>query len=245
MDSDARTAEEIYNSGLDYLKTFDYSRATNEFKRVEDQYPYSVWVRQATIMTAWSYYLVNQYDESVVYLNRYLSLYPGTKESAYVYYLRAMCFYERIGEINRDTSFATQAEASFRQLINFYPDSIYARDSKLKLDLVMSVLGAKSLYLGRQALAKEEWLAALNRFREVVLRYNQTNSAPEALHRLVETYLTLGLKEEAHRAGALLGFNYPNSIWYKYTYALLQQKQNKRKGKNEKATNIGASARRG
>lgn len=223
LDSDRRTAGEIYNNGLDYIYSLDYIRAIDEFKRVEDQYPYSTLTRSSVIMTAWSHYLINQFDEAIIYLDRYIGLYPGTEEAAYAHYLKAMCFYERIGEVNRDPSFALQAQASFRQLIGFFPNSIYVRDGKLKLDLVQAALAANEMYLGRQALSNNQYSAALNRFRRVILSYNRTPYTPEALHRQVEVYLLLGLTQEARRAGAFLSFNYPDSVWYKYTYDLLKQ----------------------
>ena len=223
LDSDIRSAEEIYNSGLNNIFDLSYIRAIEEFKRVEDQYPYSVLVRNAIIMVAWSHYLLNQYDEAVAFLDRYLALYPSTKETAYVYYLRSMCFYTRIGEVDRDSSFALQAQRSFRQLIGFFPNSIYARDGKFKLDLIEAALAANEMYLGRQAIADNQYDAALNRFRRVITSYNRTAYTPEALHRQVEIYLQLGLDGEAKRIGAFLSHNYGTTIWYKHTYNLLTQ----------------------
>lgn len=233
LDTNIRSAEDIYNNAVDYVLDYEYFRAIDEFKRVEDQYPYSVWVRNSIIMTAWTHYLVNQYDESVLYLDRFLSLYPGNKDSDYVYYLRAMCFYERIGEINRDPTFALQAAQSFNQLIGFFPNSIYARDGLAKLSLVQAALAANEMYLGRIAIEKNQYGAALKRFRSVIVNYNKTAYAPEALHRQVEIYLTLGIDGEARRMGAILGFNYPSSKWYKHSYDLLSQFATKATQKNE------------
>jgi outer membrane protein assembly factor BamD len=240
LDSDIRSAEEIYNNGLDYIYELDYLRAIDEFKRVEDQYPYSSWVRSAIIMTAWAHYLINQYDAAAAFLDRYISLYPGTDEIAYVYYLKAMCFYERIGEVNRDPSFALQAQANFRQLIGFFPNSVYARDGKFKLDLVEAALAATEMHLGRQALADNQYSAALNRFKRVITSYNQTAYTPEALHRQVELYTLLGLDQEALRLAAFLSFNYSDSVWYKHTYNLLKQTRI-----NEKPKKISANPKRG
>lgn len=233
LDTDIRSAEDIYNNALIYILEGEYFRGIQEFKRVENQYPYSVWVHNSIIMTAWSHYLINEYDEAIIYLDRFLSLYPGNEDSDYVYYLRAMCFYERVGEINRDPATALQAAQSFSQLIRLFPDSIYARDGLAKLELVQAALAANEMYLGRIAIDKNQYGAALNRFRSVIANYNKTAYTPEALHRQVEIYLTLGIKGEAKRVGAILGFNYPSSKWYKNSYDLLNKFSRKAAKENE------------
>jgi len=225
LDSSTRSPARVYNSGLDYLFARQYLDAISEFKRVEDQYPYSFWVQHALLMAGFTHYLINQYDQAVAFLDRFIALYPGAPEIAYAYYLRAMCFYEQIGETNRDNSSALRAQQAFQQVVGFYPNSIYTKDSLLKLDLIHAALAAHEMYVARWLMERQRYSAALNRFHRVITQYQKTAFVPEALHRRVEIYLTLGLDEEAKYSAAILGFNYPDNIWYKHSYRLLQSAQ--------------------
>ncbi len=221
--SDSRPVDRIYNSGLDYLLARDYIFAIEEFNLVEEQYPYSVWVRHALLMAGFTHYLVNQYPEAIAQFDRFIALYPGNSDAAYAYYLRAMCFYEQIGESNRDQSTALAALQAFGQVVGFFPESVYARDAQVKIALVQASLAAKEMYLGRWAMEHNQLAGALNRFQSVVANYGRSAYVAEALHRLVEVYLTLGLDNEARRAAILLGHNFPDSSWYRRSYDLLRQ----------------------
>ena len=220
--SDSRPVERIYNSGLDYLLDRDYIYAIEEFNLVEEQYPYSVWVRHSLLMAGFTHYLINQYPEAIAQFDRFIALYPGNQDAAYAYYVRAMCFYEQIGEANRDQSTALAAYQAFGQVLGFFPNSIYARDAQVKIALVQASLAAKEMYLGRWAMEHDQFAGALNRFQSVVANYGQSGYVAEALHRTVEVYLTLGLDGEARRTASLLGHNFPDSLWYKSSYALLK-----------------------
>ncbi len=222
--SDSRPVELIYNSGLDYLFDRNYISAIEEFNLVGEQYPYSVWVRHALVMAGWTHYLINQYPQAIAQLDRFIALYPGNEHVAYAYYLRAMCFYEQIGETNRDQSTALAALGAFGQVVGFFPNSIYARDAQVKISLVQASLAAKEMYLGRWAMEHNQLAGALNRFQSVVNNYGRSAYVAEALHRMVEVYLTLGLDSEARRMAGLLGHNFPDSSWYKHSYDLLREK---------------------
>ena len=213
----------MYNSGLDYLFQRNYINAIEEFERVESNYPYSVWVRHSLLMAGFTHYLINQYEEALSFIDRFISLYPGNTHISYAYYLRAMCYYEQISEYNRESSKALLAKQAFEQLVGFFPQSNYAKDALLKLDLINAVLAAREIYLGRWAMERAQFSSALNRFRNIIIQYNQTAYTPEALHRMVETYLTIGLDDEARRHAAILRFNYPESQWYDYSHQQLDR----------------------
>src|SRR5690606_18579559 len=185
------------------------------------QHPYSVWARRATLMSAYAHYKVNEYDDAILTAQRYISLHPGSKETAYAYYLVALCYYEQISDVGRDQKMTQDALASLLALVQRYPQSEYARDARIKLDLTMDHLAGKEMEIGRYYLKRHDYIAAINRFRVVVERYQTTTHVPEALHRLVEAYLSLGIKPEAQTAAAVLGYNYPGSNWYQDSYSLL------------------------
>ncbi len=216
-----RPVEQIYNKAMDYLADGSYQKAAKEFDEVERQHPYSVWARRATLMSAYAHYKVNEYDDAILTAQRYISLHPGSKETAYAYYLVALCYYEQISDVGRDQKMTQDALASLLALVQRYPQSEYARDARIKLDLTMDHLAGKEMEIGRYYLKRHDYIAAINRFRVVVERYQTTTHVPEALHRLVEAYLSLGIKPEAQTAAAVLGYNYPGSNWYQDSYSLL------------------------
>ncbi len=218
-----RPVEQIYNSAMDMMANGDFQKAAVEFDEVERQHPYSVWARRATLMSAYANYKVNEYDSAILASQRFIALHPGSKEVVYAYYLIALCYYEQISDVGRDQKMTENAMASLASLISRYPQSEYARDARLKYDLTRDHLAGKEMEIGRYYLQRHDYIAAINRFRSVLITYQTTTHVPEALHRLVECYLLLGIKPEAQTAAAILGYNYPGSDWYEDSYALLTE----------------------
>jgi outer membrane protein assembly factor BamD len=216
-----RPVDEIYNTAMDLMADESYQKAAAQFDEVERQHPYSVWARRANLMSAYAHYKVNEYDDAIVAAQRYIALHPGSKETPYAYYLIALCYYEQITDVGRDQKMTEDALQALTLLIQRYPQTEYARDARLKLDMVRDQLAGKEMEIGRYYLKKNDYIAAINRFRVVVERYQSTTHTPEALHRLVEAYLSLGIKSEAQTAAAILGYNYPGSDWYQDSYTLL------------------------
>ena len=217
-----RPVEDIYNEAMGQLGQRNFETAAKSFDEVERQHPYSVWATKAQLMAAFSWYQKNKYDEAIIALDRFIQLHPGNKDSAYAYYLKGLCYYEQISDVGRDQKMTDNALKSLQEVITRYPDSKYARDAKLKIDLARDHLAGKEMEIGRYYLSQKQYLAAIGRFRAVIEQYQVTTHVPEALHRLTEAYLGLGVKEEAQTAAAVLGYNYPGSPWYLDSYALLE-----------------------
>ncbi len=220
-----RPVEELYNAAAAALDDGDYNEATTLFEEVERQHPYSQWATRAELMAAFASYRDQRYDEAVLALDRFIELHPGNKDIDYALYLRALCFYEQISDVARDQAMTEEALDAFNILIRRFPDSEYTRDAILKRDLAQDHLAGKEMEIGRYYLTRGQVNAAINRFRTVVTDYQTTTHVPEALHRLVEAYLTLGLKGEATRVAAVMGHNYPGDQWYEDTYNLLDAEQ--------------------
>lgn len=217
-----RPVEELYNEAMDALAERDFGVAVSLFEETEQQHPYSQWATRAQLMAAYANYLANRYDQAVVALDRYISLHPGNRELlAYAYYLRALCYYERISDVARDQSTTEEALRSLEQVVRRFPDTPYARGAKLRMDLTVDHLAGKEMEIGRFYLRRGHYLAAANRFRRVTEDYQTTSHVPEALHRLVETFVSLGVVDEATRIAAVLGHNFPGSEWYRDSYALV------------------------
>jgi outer membrane protein assembly factor BamD len=217
----ARDVSSLYTAAKRTMDGGDYEQAAKLFDEVERQHPYSVWARRAQLMSAFNYYLAKKYTDAINSAQRFLTIHPGNSEAPYAQYLIAMSYYEQIDEVNRDQTTSTQASDAFGELIRRYPDTHYAADSRLKLDLIKDHLAGKEMEVGRFYQRSGQWLAATYRFRNVVDQYQTTSHAPEALERLVECYLALGVPEEAQKSGAVLGRNYPESYWYKQSLKLL------------------------
>jgi len=217
-------AEALYNQGMAALQARNISDATKFFEEVEKQHPYSAIAPQAEIMDAYAYYRGNRYDEAVSAIDHFLDLHPGNKDAAYAYYLKALCYYEQIQDVRRDQKTTQQALAALQEVVDRFPGTAYARDATLKIDLSRDHLAGKEMDIGRWYENRQEWLAAINRFRTVVEKYQTTTHVPEALERLTECYLALGVTDEAQTAAAVLGYNYPGSSWYQASYDLLNEK---------------------
>ena len=218
-----RPAENIYNEGMDQMERNDLGKARLLFQEVERQHPFSKWARRAMLMTAYANYLSADYEEAVSTAQRFISLHPGNESTPYAYYLIAMSYYDQIYDVGRDQATTTSAEAALQQVVRRYPDSDYARDALLKLELTHDHLAGKEMSVGRYYLRENQQLAAIGRFKTVVREFETTSHVEEAMHRLVEAYVSLGIIEEAKLAGSVLGYNYPNSEWYSDSYDLLQR----------------------
>lgn len=218
-----RPVEQLYNQAAAELDNRDYENAVLLFNEVERQHPYSEWARRAMVMTAFAHYQARHYDEAIEGARRYLALHPGGSEADYAYYLIAVSYFDQITDVGRDQAITEQARDAFMDVIRRFPESQYARDATVKLDMVRDQLAGKDMEVGRWYLRNNQTLAAIKRFGTVVKKYDTTSHAPEALHRLVEAYLTLGLRDQALAVGSTLGYNYPNSDWYKMSYRLLTE----------------------
>jgi outer membrane protein assembly factor BamD len=219
-----RPVDALYNEAMDALEGGEGQKAGELFDEVERQHPYSPWATKAQMLSAYSYYQGNQYDEAVAALDRYIRLHPANPDVPYAHYLKGIAFYERMTDVERDQSMTLEARTAFEQLVNRYPESSYARDARLKLDLINDHLAGKEMSVGRFYLRQGHQLAAINRFRRVVEDYQTTMHVPEALHRLAEAYTILGLDDEARRVAAILGHNYPDSDWYIDAYELVENR---------------------
>ncbi|MGD9741303.1 MAG: outer membrane protein assembly factor BamD [Dongiaceae bacterium] len=216
--------EVLYNQAFDLMQTGSFADASRMFDEVERQHPYSSWATQAQLMSAYAHYVNNEYDDAIIGLDRFIDLHPGHRSAPYAYYLKALCYYEQITDVGRDQKNTQLALESLAEVVARFPNTDYARDASLKLDLTRDHLAGKEMEIGRYYERRREYVAAINRFRTVIERYQTTTHVPEALHRLVECYLALGVNEEAQTAGAVLGFNFPGSDWYQDSYALLTNK---------------------
>lgn len=216
-----RPVGELYNDAMDSMLAGNTERAARLFDEVDRQHPYSSWAAQAQIMSAYAHYADNRYDDALATLDRFIDLHPGHSDIAYAYYLRALSYYEQIADVGRDQRMTEDAMSSLREVVDRFPDSAYARDARLKIDLARDHLAGKEMDIGRYYLRNGHYLAAINRFQVVVDEYQTTTHVPEALHRLTEAYLALGITDEAQATASVLGYNYPGSEWYVDSYALL------------------------
>ena len=218
----ARDVGTLYSTAKRRLDQGRYKEAAILFDEVERQHPYSIWARRAQIMSAFSYYLDRDYTKSIQSAQRFISVHPGNRDAPYAYYLVALSYYEQIRDVTRDQKITRQALDALGELMRRYPNTRYAADARLKVDLVNDHLAGKEMEIGRFYETRGQWLAATLRFRNVIDTYQTTTHAPEALMRLTETYLALGVPAEAEKAAAVLGRNYPGSDWYKRSYKLMQ-----------------------
>ncbi len=216
-----RPPEQIYDEAAKAMEDKNYKNAAKLFDEVERQHPYSQWATKAQLMAAFADYQNLKFDDAIVALDRYIQLHPGSDQVSYAYYLKGLCYYEQIADVGRDQKITRQALDALNDVVRRFPNTEYARDAKLKIDLTTDHLAGKEMAIGRFYLNQQDYSAALGRFRVVVDKYQTTSHTAEALHRLVECYLSLGLVGEAQRAAAILGHNFPGSDWYEDSYALL------------------------
>ena len=218
----ARDVGTLYSLAKLRLDRGNYKEAAILFDEVERQHPYSIWARRAQLMSAFSYYMDESYTESIQSAQRFIAVHPGNRDAAYAYYLVSLGYYEQIADVTRDQKITSQAMDALGEVVRRFPNSKYAADARLKMDLVRDHLGGKEMEIGRFYETRGQWLAATLRFRNVIDTYQTTTHVPEALMRLTETYLALGVPGEAQKAAAVLGANYPGTDWYKRAYKLMQ-----------------------
>lgn len=218
-----RPVEVLYNNAAGELDRRDYDEAIELFNEVERQHPYSEWARRSTLMSAFAAYQARRYDDAIGTAQRYISLNPGSDESAYAYHLVATSYFEQIVDVGRDQRTTELAKSSLDELLRRFPTTEYAKDAQLKMDMVDDQLAGKEMEVGRWYMKRAEHLPAINRFRKVVVDYDTTTHAPEALYRLVEAYMSVGLKGEALAAAAVLGYNHPESDWYQDAYKIMDE----------------------
>jgi outer membrane protein assembly factor BamD len=217
--------EQIYNNAMIQMDKEAYVKAAGLFNEVERQHPYSVWATKGQIMAAYAQYLANKYDESIASLDRFIQLHPGHKDIAYAYFLKALCYYEQIADVGRDQKVTSDAMRALQQVVDRFPNTSYAADAKLKIDLARDHLAGKEMAIGRYYQHLGYYLGAINRYKNVLDNYQTTTHVPESLHRLVECYEAFGLKSEAKKIAAVLGYNYPGDHWYEDTYGLVLGKK--------------------
>ena len=218
-----KPVEDLYHEAMNAMDQGNYFEAAQSFDTVERQHPYSVWATKAKLMSAYAHYQDNAYDEAIAALDRFISLHPGNKDVAYAYYLKGLSYYERISDVVRDQGVTEESLEIFEELVRRFPGSKYARDAQLKIDVAIDQLGGQEMHIGRYYQKKGEYLAAINRYRTVIEKYQTTIHTPEALHRLVESYLSLGVVKEAQVAAAVLGHNFPDSYWYQDSFRMLKR----------------------
>ncbi|MEM0985303.1 MAG: outer membrane protein assembly factor BamD [Pseudomonadota bacterium] len=216
-----RPVEMLYNAASAELDSRAYEQAIQLFNEVERQHPYSEWARRSTLMTAYAHYRARQYDDAIGVAQRFIALHPGTDGAGYAYYIVAVSNFEQIIDVGRDQGTTVAARAALEDVVRRFPETDYARDARVKLDMVSDQLAGKEMEIGRWYLRKNQHLSAVNRFRTVVETYETTTHVPEALHRLVEVYMSMGLRGEAVAAAAVLGHNYPDTRWYRMSYNLV------------------------
>jgi outer membrane protein assembly factor BamD len=228
-----QTVETLYNKALIEMESENYTQASISFDEVDRQHPYSVWATKAQLMSAYALYQTNKYDEAIISLDRFIQLHPSHRDTPYVYYLKALSYYEQISDVGRDQKMTELAMKMLREVMIRFPKSNYAQDAKFKIDLTRDHLAGKEMAIGRYYEQKRQYLAAINRFKNVTEKYQTTTHVPEALHRLTESYLALGIVDQAKETAAILGHNFPGSEWYVDTYEIIENKKIQRNKKKK------------
>tara|TARA_B100000902_G_scaffold339756_1_gene342152 strand:- start:248 stop:1099 length:852 start_codon:yes stop_codon:yes gene_type:complete len=225
---------EAYQQGMKNLESGDVIYAAKKFNEAEILFPQSEWAPKSALMAAYSYYTQDYYGDTIAELERFIRVYPLSKNLDYVYYLLGVSHYEQIVDEKKDLQSIVKAKKYFEILIKNYPNTSYSLDAEYKIELVNETLAAKEMYLGRYYFNKKKWIPAINRFRTIIDDYETTMYAEEAIHRLVEVHYLLGLKDEAKKYANLLGYNYQSSIWYEKTYSIFDEKYEEKKKKRKK-----------
>lgn len=215
-------ADKLYNQGIAALNKGEYTDAGKKFEEVDRQHPYSQLARKSMLMTAFTNYRLGKYEEAITSAKRYVTLHPGSPDAAYAHYLMAQSYYNQIGDVQRDQATTEKAMAALQDVIRLYPDSEYAPDAQKKIDFAKDQLAGREMQVGRYYLERRNYIGAVNRFKTVVQTYQATRHVEEALYRLTEAYMALGIVGEAQTAAAVLGHNFPDSPWYKDAHALLR-----------------------
>ena len=225
---------EAYKEGLSSLEGGDVLFAAKKFNEAEILYPQSIWAPRAALMAAYSYYIQDYYGDAVAELERFIKVYPKHENLDYAYFLLATSYYEQIIDEKKDLQSLLKAKKNFLFIVKNYANTDYAIDASFKLDLINDTIASKEMYIGRYYFEKKKWISAINRFRAVIDQYSSTIYTEEALHRLVEIYYTIGLKDEAEKYAQLLGYNFQSSQWYENTYVLFDKNYELNKKKNRK-----------
>ena len=225
---------QAYNDGVKALEKNDTFFAAKKFLEAELLYPQSEWASKSSLMASYAYYIEGNYSEVIYNLERFLKTYPKNKRLDYVYYLMGLSYYENIEGEKKDLKPLIEAKKKFSYVIDSYPNTDFAFDSKFKIDLINDIMASKEMYLGRHYIKKEKWVAAINRFKNILNDYDTTIYAEEAIHRLVEIHYKIGLEGEAKKYASLLGYNYLSSEWYKKTYTIFSKEYKVSEIKNEK-----------
>tara|TARA_Y100000590_G_scaffold399518_1_gene482864 strand:+ start:1348 stop:2178 length:831 start_codon:yes stop_codon:yes gene_type:complete len=211
---------EVYTQGVEQLEEGENVLAARKFNEAETIFPQSKWAPQSILMAAYSYYEISYFEDAIYEIDRFILNYSNHKYIAYAHFLRAICFFESVVDEKKDLKPILNAKKEFNFIIENYPNTDFALDSKYKLDLIENILAAKEMYIGRYYLERKKWISAINRFKKVVNEYDTTIYTPEALHRLVEIYYNIGLTDESKKYASVLGYNYLSDIWYKETYKI-------------------------
>ena len=223
-----------YKEGLEFLEKGDALYASKKFNEAEILFPQSIWAPKSSVMSAYSLYYYNYYGDAIFQLERHLKNYPNDKNLAYVHYLIAICYFEKLSDEKKDLEPLIQTQKKFEYIINNYPNTDFAIDSKYKLDLILDMLAAKEMYIGRHYMETEKWIGAINRFKNVINNYDDTVYVEEALHRLVEIYYKIGLIDEAKKVAYILGYNYKSGKWYENSYRVFNKSYKKVEIDNKK-----------
>ncbi len=223
-----------YKEGLEFLEKGDALYASKKFNEAEILFPQSIWAPKSSVMSAYSLYYYNYYGMAIFHLERHLKNYPNDKNLAYVHYLIAICYFEKLSDEKKDLEPLIQTQKKFEYIINNYPNTDFAIDSKYKLDLILDMLAAKEMYIGRHYMETEKWIGAINRFKNVINNYDDTVYVEEALHRLVEIYYKIGLIDEAKKVAYVLGYNYESGKWYENSYRVFNKSYKKVEIDNKK-----------
>ena len=223
-----------YKEGLEFLEKGDALYASKKFNEAEILFPQSIWAPKSSLMSAYSLYYYNYYGDAIFQLERHLKNYPNDKNLAYVHYLIAICYFEKLSDEKKDLEPLLQTQKKFEYIINNYPNTDFAIDSKYKLDLILDMLAAKEMYIGRHYMETEKWIGAINRFKNVINNYDDTVYVEEALHRLVEIYYKIGLIDEAKKVAYVLGYNYESGKWYENSYRVFNKSYKKVEIDNKK-----------
>ena len=225
---------EAYTEGLDSLRGGDVLFAAKKFNEAEMLYPQSEWAPKSALMAAYSYYSQDYLEDAIAELERFLKVYPLSKNTDYALYLLATSHYEKIVDEKKDLQSILSAKKNFNKIIKNFPNTEYALDSEFKIDLINDILASKEMYIGRYYFERKKWIPAINRFRTVIDDYDTTIYVEEALHRLVEVYYIIGLNKEAEKYARILGYNYKSSKWYEKSYAVFNKDYERKRIKTEK-----------